>query len=153
MVDTKRLENIAWHFVTARIQTTGGIILQKEIYERVIKEDLSEIYKEGYIEEEYGRGFETLDWVNYLIPYFDIDDSLRDALGILENFIDASVSPIGSEILENQRTLIKNTVLIDIVEKISLKSDQYHPGKMMVEYFWPEEKDVIPIIKNFLKTL
>jgi hypothetical protein len=147
----KDLEDIAWHFVAERISHLGGIILQKELYEKIYDDNLfEEDFKKEDLYIEFGQTFETISWTNNIRTNFDIDVLLGDALDILEKFNDALFEPIGSELFENARIIIKNTILSDIVTKIeTIPGDS--PKIVTLKFYSPEED--IPAIKNFLRTL
>ncbi len=144
------LEDIAWHFIADRIDTLGGMILQKELYEKIYEEGLHpDEYQKEDIWIEFGKTSETMDWVGIIIATFDVNVLLREAYELLEILNEALVSPIGSDLFEKGRGLIQNTVLLEAVKKIEII-----PGKgVMTIYYPPEEEKKISMIKNFLQTL
>jgi hypothetical protein len=134
------------------------MILQKELYEKIYDNDLSETHKKEDIYIEFGQTWETLRWANIIRANFDIDTDvlLQDALEMLDLFNDALIAPIGSELFEKAREIIKNTVLLNVVTKIEILTDDdmiqsKFPKIITLKLSSPEED--IPIIKNLLRTL
>lgn len=130
---SKNLEDIIWKFIAERM------ILQKELYEKIYENDLFEEYKKEDMYIEFGQTFETVRWINIIRSNFDIDI-----------FNDALFVPIGSELFEKARMIIKNTILIDVVTKIEIIPGD-NPKIIPLKFSSPEED--IPVIKNFLRTL